>query len=195
MVFLHGKNVVCLGAKLKNKEVKVCEILVMLPFVIFVTSHIYSFPEILEPDESFLKLCLSNDNSQTGLLNSYCQEFGTKCIKHGNNDPDVAPISWQRHFFYKQKCFLDYQCGKQMCFCQKRGGKIWCIRCINVGLCVTEETGFTTVYKVYKYCHHCPEEGLNQAVSPTLMHSKFCESSVSRPTAGRLSNSQNNNYT
>lgn len=42
----------------KNKEVKVCEILVMLPFVIYLTSHIYSFPEILASDESLLKWSL-----------------------------------------------------------------------------------------------------------------------------------------
>lgn len=30
---------------------------------------------------------------------------------------------------------------------------------------LTEEAGFTTVYRVYKYCHHCPAVGLKHAVS------------------------------
>lgn len=66
----------------KNKEVKVCEILFMLPFVIYLTSHIYSFPEILASDESLLKLFLSNDNFQTGLLNPDCQNLGKKTLKN-----------------------------------------------------------------------------------------------------------------
>lgn len=78
---LAWKNVVCIGRErclLKNKEVKVCEILVMLPFVVYLTSHIYSLPEIHNTGESFLKWSLSNDNSQAALLNPNCQDFEQK---------------------------------------------------------------------------------------------------------------------
>lgn len=67
-----------------------------------------------------------------------------------------------------------------MCFCQEQDFffTTLCLLYINLESFLTEEAGFTTIYRVYKYCHHCPEEGLNQAVSPTLMLSKVCESSV-----------------
>lgn len=78
---LVWKNVVCKRWELhllKNKGVRVYEILVMLPFVTDLTSYVYSFPEILTADESSLKLSLSNDNSQTGVPNPDCQELERK---------------------------------------------------------------------------------------------------------------------
>lgn len=68
-----------------------------------------------------------------------------------------------------------------MSFCQEQEHFFLtrpCLLYINLEPFLTEETGFTTIYRAYKYCHHCPEEGLKGAVSPTLMLSKVCESSV-----------------
>jgi len=69
-----------------------------------------------------------------------------------------------------------------MSFCQEESFILFftrrCLLYINLEPFLTEEAGFTTIYRAYKYCHPCPEEGLNQAVSPTLMLSKVCESSV-----------------
>lgn len=52
----------------------------------------------------------------------------------------------------------------------------------NLERFLSEEVAFTTIYRVYKYFHHCPEERLNQAVSPTLMLSNVCDSSVFEDT-------------
>lgn len=75
------KDVVFIGKKHnlhKNKEDKVCEILVIPAFVIYLMSHTYRFPKVLASDESFLKVSLSNDNSQTGLLIPDCQSLEQK---------------------------------------------------------------------------------------------------------------------
>lgn len=58
---------------LKNKEVEVYGILVMLPFVIYLTPHIHSLG--LTPDDSLVKLCLAHDNSQTVLLKTRLPTF------------------------------------------------------------------------------------------------------------------------
>lgn len=47
------KNVVCL--ELTNKEDNICEILVMLPFVTYLTSDVFSYLKIPHPNESPLK--------------------------------------------------------------------------------------------------------------------------------------------
>lgn len=122
------KNVVFIGRKphlLNNKEVKDChEIFVMLPFVIYLTSHIYG---------NIQKYSLMSHSWNypfqmiTSRLVCWIQiaKIWNESIKHGKNDADVDHRSWQRHFFYKQKCFWDYQWGKQMCFCQEQGTKYY----------------------------------------------------------------------
>lgn len=68
------KNAVCMEAKhhlLKNKEVKVLSCLLLFDL----TPHVYSSAE---DDDSLVKLCLSDDNSQTGSRNTECQHFETK---------------------------------------------------------------------------------------------------------------------
>lgn len=163
----------------KNKEVKVCEILFMLPFVIYLTSHIYSFPEILASDESLLKLSLSNDNFQTGLLNPDCQNLEQKLKNVGKIIQmlitEVGSIS---SFTNKNVFETTSEANKYVFFRNRRKVTRLCLLYINLEPFVTEEAGFTTIYRVYKYCHHCPEEGLNWTVSPTLMLSKVCDSSV-----------------
>lgn len=152
---------------LKNKEVKVCEILVMLPFVIYLTSHIHSFPEILASDESFLKLSLSNDNSQTGLLNSDCQDLEQKHKTRKKwhrcwSQKLAASLLLQTEMFLRlparqTNVFLS---GIYIFFTRL------CLLYINLEHFLTEEAGFTTIYKVYKYCHHCPEERLTKQCRP-----------------------------
>lgn len=177
--FLH----VCIGGKdhlLKNMEVKVCEILVMPLFVIYLTSHIYSSPEILAAGESFLKLSLSNDNSQTGVLNPDCQDLERK-----HKTRKKWPRCWSQKLaaslLLQTEMFLRLPVRQTNVFLSgtenKNITRLFLLY-INLEPVLTEEVGFTTIYRVYKYCHHCPEEGLNQAVSPTLMLSKDCESSV-----------------
>ena len=166
----------------RNKEVKVCEILVMLPLVIYLTSHVYSLPEILAPDESFLKLSLSNDNSQAGLLNTDCQGLEQK-----HKTWKKWPRCWSQKLAASllsqtENVFETTSQANKCVFVRHRIFIFFltrlCSLYINLEPFLTEEAGFTTIYRVYKYCHHCPEEGLNWAVSPSLMLSKVCESSV-----------------
>lgn len=161
VTFMDGKILFAqeVSSVLENKEVRLCEMLVMFPFVIYLTSHVYSSQKKYSPLMSHSWNYPSQMISPRLVCWIPIAKVLDKGIKHGKNEPDVDRRSWQRHYFHKHKCFWDYQSGKQMCFCQEQEhfSTRLCLLYINLEPFLTEEAGFTTIYKVHKYCHHCSE--------------------------------------
>lgn len=112
MLFVWERSTICSKTR-KSRFMKYLSCLLLF----YLTPHIYSSAERLTPDDSLVKLSLSDDNSQTGLLSS----DRNKSIKVGENDPDVDHRGWHCHFFSNRRCYWNYQGNKQVCFPRKNG--------------------------------------------------------------------------
>lgn len=91
---------------LANEEVKACEIVVMLQFIIYLTSHVHSWPGVVTFDESFLKWFDWNDNSRAGLLKSDCQDCGGKGGKTWKKWPSCWSQKLAASFLLQTEMFL-----------------------------------------------------------------------------------------
>lgn len=68
--------------------------------------------------------------------------------------------------FTKQKCLKTTSEANKRVFSGTVVAGLY-LTCIVSESFLTDEAGFTTIYKTYKYCHHCPEE-IKQTVLPAL---------------------------
>lgn len=122
---MFSANVVCKTQEswnlLKNMEVWVCEIIVACSCYLSNVTHTvfqkYPLPRVSHSSKS----CLLNDNSQ--FVESRLSRSGTKAENMEKMTQMLITEVGSVAFFYKQKCFRDYQSSSLMCFCQEEGKK------------------------------------------------------------------------